>query len=305
MNRIKMNQLSIIIKHEFLTDIKSKGFWIGTILVPIIIVIVGGGIGLLMSQSDSLTNTLNELPTQPDPDQMTPAKAAGMVIGMFLTFFLMGYGAMIFNKVKTEKCNRIMEILSTCVDGKTMMLGKIISVGLIGLVQIATWGILIFLGLIGFFMIFQFAMPWEYIVNPKTYIALIWMVLYFIGGYVLFGSLYAACGAITDRDNENQTYMTIITFLLLASFYLGEYAVDNGTSGLTLACMFIPFTSPTVGTVNAIAGGSSVWQILLSIGILYVCAYVSLLIAGKLYRSSMLLKGKQFSPKDLLTFIKS
>lgn len=300
-----MSQLGLIIKNEFLTDVRGKGFWISTIIVPIIVIAVSIGFGFLMSESDTLTSTMDKLPTQPDPEEMTAAKAAGMILGMFLTFFLMIYGAMIFNKVKTEKCNRIMEILSTCVEGKTMMLAKIISVGLLGFVQLLTWAVMIFIGVAAFFMIFQFAVPWDYLSNPKAYLALLWMVLFFVGGYIFYGSLFAACGAITDKDNENQAYMSVITFILLGAFYIGEFAVDNGNSALSIACNYIPFTSPTVGTINAISGTSPVWQTLVSLAVLYACAFFSVGFAGKLYRSSMLLKGKQFTPKDIITFIRS
>ena len=304
-DNISLRQLKIIVRNEFLTDIRNKTFWISTLLVPIVLVVIGGLFGYLMSESDTFTKTVNELPTQPSEDDITPAKAAGMLLGMFLTFFLMGYGAMIFNKVKSEKCNRIMEIISTCVDGKIMMLAKIISVGLTGLLQMFIWFAMIVLAISGFVLIFQSNIPWDYLTNSKTYLALLWMFLYFVGGYIFFGSLYAACGAITDKDNENQTYMTILTFMLLGAFYIGEFAVDNGTSGLAVACSYIPFTSPTVGTINAVSGAAPLWQTLLSLGILYICALFCLSIAGKLYRSSMLLKGKQFSPKDLITFIRS
>ena len=300
-----MSQLGLIIKNEFLTDVRGKSFWISTILVPIIIIAFGAVFGFLMKDDDSFNNMASDLPTQPDPEEMTAAKAIGMLMGMSLTFFLMIYGAMIFNKVKTEKCNRIMEILSTCVDGRTMMLAKIIAVGLLGIVQMLAWGAIIFVGIIGFYMVFQFAIPWEYLTDPRVYLCLLWMVLYFIGGYILFGSLYAACGAITDKDNENQAYMTVITFILLGAFYIGMYAVDNGNSALSTACNYIPFTSPTIGTINAISGVSPIWQTLISLVILYATAYMSVVFAGKLYRSSMLLKGKQFTPKDIITFIKT
>lgn len=300
-----MEQLKLIVTTEYLTDVRSKSFWISTFIVPIIIVCVGAVFGVLMAQSDSLTNTLNELPTQPDPKEMTPAKVVGMLCGMFLTFFLMIYGAMIFNKVKAEKCNRIMEIICTSVSGKTLMLGKILSVGLVGLTQLAIWGILVFAGITFVFLIFGFNIPWDYLTTGKTYLAITWTLLYFVGGYVLYGSLYAACGAITDKDNENQTYMTVITFILLGAFYLGEYAVDNGNSALSIACNYIPFTSPTVGTVNAVSGAAPVWQIATSLAALYASAFICVLMAGKLYRSSMLLKGKQFTPKDIVTFLRS
>lgn len=300
-----MKQLNLIIKNEFLTDVRSKGFWISTIIVPLIIIAFGIIFGFILKDADSFNNVAKDLPTQPDPEEMTAGKAIGMMMGSCLTFFLMIYGAMIFNKVKTEKCNRIMEIISTCVDGKTMMLAKIISVGLLGLVQLIVWGSLILVAIIGFYMVFQFAIPWEILSNPKTYIYTLWIILYFVGGYILFGSLYAACGAITDKDNENQAYMTVITFILLGTFYIGMYAVDNGDSAFATACNYIPFTSTTIGTINAISGVSPIWQTILSIIILYATAYLCVTFSGKLYRSSMLLKGKQFTPKDLITFIKS
>lgn len=300
-----MSQLSLIIKTEFLTDVKSKGFWISTILVPVIMIIFGGVFGYLLQDADTFMSASESLNTTPDPDTMTPAKIAGMLMGMFLTFFLMIYGAMIFNKVKTEKCNRIMEILSTYVDGRTMMLAKIIAVGLLGLVQLLAWASIVILIVTVIFMAFPFAIPWDILTNPKVYLAFVYMLLYFIGGYVLFGSLYAACGAITDKDNENQAYMTVITFLLLGAFYIGQYAVDNGSSAFATACNYIPFTSPTVGTINAIAGVSPIWQTALSLIVLYATAAVCVMFAGKLYRSSMLLKGKQFSPKDIITFIRT
>lgn len=300
-----MNQLSLIIKTEVETEIKNKKFWIATLIVPVIMIAFGAIFGALMADSKTFMSTSEAMSITPDEETMTPSKIAGMLLGMCLTFFLMIFGSMIFTKVKTEKCNRIMEILSTCVDGKTMMLAKIISVGIIGFIQLLTWASLIIVGISAFYMIFQFAIPWEILSNPKFYLALIYMVLYFIGGYILFGSLYAACGAITDKDNENQAYMTVLTFILLGAFYIGQYAVDNGDGLFATICNYIPFTSPTVGTINAVSGVSPVWQTILSLIILYVSAYISTMIAGKLYRSSMLLRGKQFSPKDIITFIRS
>lgn len=300
-----MQQLKLIVLTEYLTDIRSKSFWLSTFLVPIIIVVFSGVLGVLMSESDTFAKTMSELPTQPDAENITVAKAVGMMAGIFLTFFLMIYGAMIFNKVKTEKCNRIMEIICTSVSGKTLMLGKILSVGLTGLTQLLIWAVLLFAGATLFFLIFGFNVHWEYLSAGKTYLAITWTILYFIGGYVLFGSLYAGCGAITDKDNENQAYMTVVTFILLGAFYLGEFAVDNGESTLAIVCSYIPFTSPTVGTVAAVSGVAPIWQIATSLAVLYASAFFSVAFAGKLYRSSMLLKGKQFTPKDIVTFIRS
>ncbi|MDE6445225.1 MAG: ABC transporter permease [Muribaculaceae bacterium] len=300
-----MSKLSLIVRHEFLSDVKSKSFWIGTIIVPVVVLVIGGIFGLLMSEADTFNKTMQDLSTSPDPEEMTAAKAVGMMMGAFLTFFLMIYGGMIFNKVKTEKSNRIMEILLTSVDGRTMMLAKIIAVGLVGIVQLLVWGALVFVGVAVFFMVFQSAIPWDILLNPKLYLYLLWMLLYFIGGYILFGSLYAASGAIVDKDGENQTYMTVITFILLAAFYLGQFAVDHGGSTLAIVCNYIPFTSPTVGTINAVSGVSPIWQTIISLLILYASAAICVIFAGKLYRASLLFKGKKFTPKDIITFLRA
>lgn len=300
-----MNQLTLIIKNEVRTDISSKSFWLSTLLVPVAMLAFGGFFGYLAAQSDTAMDVQENIAVSPDPESLTAVKVAGMVIGMFLTFFIMICGAMIFNKVKTEKCNRIMEILSTCVDGRTMMFAKIISVGIIGLIQMMVWGALIFIGLGVMLMVFPTAIPWEIFTDPTVWLTVVYTILYFFGGYVLFGSLYAACGAITDKDNENQAYMTGLTFLLLGAFYLGQFAVDNGDSALAIACTYIPFTSPTVGTINAVTGVISWWEVLISLVVLYASAAIAVVLSGKLYRSSMLLRGKQFTPKDIITFLRT
>ena len=144
-----------------------------------------------------------------------------------------------------------------------------------------------------------------FLTNPIFWRALVWSILFFIGGYIFYGSMFAAVGAMTDKNNENQEYMSILTFLLLGAFYIGEYAVDNGEGVFATVCMFLPFTSPTVGTVNAVGESSPLWMSLLSLAVLYGSALLSIAFAGKIYTSSLLLKGKKFSPKDIMTFLRS
>lgn len=298
-----MSQLSLIIKNEYLTDIRAKSFWIATFVFPLIMIAFGVFIGFLAGDSESLTKTANF--AAPDPGEMTPAKAMGMMLGMLLTLFIMMYGAQIFNKVKTEKCNRIVEILATCVDGRTMLMAKIISVGLIGITQLLLWFLLTGIIVAGIAIVLMPEMSFGFLANAMFWRALVWSVLFFIGGYIFYGSMFAAVGAMTDKNNENQEYMTILTFLLLGAFYIGEYAVDNGEGVFAIVCMFLPFTSPTVGTVNAVGGATPLWMSILSLAVLYGSALLSIAFAGKIYTSSLLLKGKKFSPKDVVTFLKS
>ena len=294
--------LSLLISTEYRNDIKSKSFWIGTFLFPIFILVVGFVVGFLMEGSDAM----QEVGAATGPDnEITTEQAIGMTSGILLVIFIMSFGAQIFNKVKTEKTNRISEVLIGSVPGRTLMIAKVISVALVGITQMLIWAALI-IGLA--FVIFLF-LPVDIsigeIFTPRNLLYLLIALLYFTGGFLFYGSLFAASGALTDRNNENQTYMTIITFTLMISMYIGMYATDNGASLLSKFCFYIPFTSPCVGGVISISGASTWWETLLSLLSLFGCAFVSIAIAGKIYTSAILLKGKKFSPKDILVFLRS
>lgn len=297
------HQLKLIVKNEYLTDIRSKGFWIATILTPLIMGAFGIFIGFLAQDSDALRSISS--PASNEMDNLSGLQILAMMTGMFLTLFIMIFGAQIFNKVKAEKSNRIVEILATTVDGRTMMFAKIISVALIGMTQLFLWGIILFLILGIFFAAFLPEISFSFLTRTDVWTVFIFTILYFIGGYLLYGSLYAATGAMSDKNNENQEYMTILTFILLAAFYIGQFAVDNSGSAFGLWCSMIPFTSPSVGLIAYTSGSLSLWQTILSLAILYVCAFLSISLSGKIYRSSILLMGKKFTPRDIMIFLKS
>ena len=298
-----MSQLTTIISQELKTDLRSKSFWIATFLLPVLAMGFGVFMGYISEDSDALNKTMN--PVGPEPEEMTALQVLAMMMGIFLAMFIMIYGAQIFNKVKTEKSNRIAEIIVACVPGRTLMCAKVLSVGLTGVIQLLLWGSLIALVALGFYLVFPLDIPFEKLLDIRILITFVWGVVYFLGGYVFFGSLFAASGALTDKNNENQEYMTIITFILLSSFYIGLYAVDHLDSPLTQWCRYIPFTSPTIGAISAISGAGAWWETALSVAILYASAFVTLSLAGKIYTSALLLKGKKFTPKDILVFMRS
>ncbi len=302
---MELQKLKLIIVQEYLNDVKGKAFWISTFLLPVIMIVFGGVIGYLASESDSLNSVATTLGGTDNAEDWSAAQALAMFLGVFLTLFIMSYGAIIFNKVKIEKSNRIMEVLATCVTGRTMMLAKIISVGLTGLTQMLAWALLIGVGLTLLVTLAGVDIPLSFLWSGIFIRAVVWSLGYFIGGYVFFGSLFAAVGAMSDRNNENQEYMSVLTFILLGSFYIGMYAVDHGSSTFAIICSFIPFTASTCGAVGAISGSVPVWLSLLSLLSLLFFAYLAVSFAGKLYTSSLLLTGKKLSPADIITFMKT
>lgn len=298
-----MSKLKLIIKNEVMTDLTSKSFWVMTLVVPVLYVVFGLIVGMMAAESDTFAKFAN--PTAPDEENLSGWQIAGMMGGLLLTLFLMIYGSQIYAKVRKEKINRIMEVLATSVTGRTLMIGKVISVLIVGFVQLAVW-VLFGLAAMGIFIaVAAAAMPMDWLAEPHLWLSIMWLTLFFFGGYLFYGSIYAACGAITDKDNENQGYMTAITMLLLISMYVGQFAVDNGTSAITQICCFVPFTAPSVCTVAAFAGDMPVWETALQCIILYGWSFLALSFSGKIYTSSILLKGRKFSPKDIVLFLKA
>lgn len=296
-----MSQLTTIIKNEYMMDIRSKSFWISTLLIPV-------GILAFMLFADKMYGTGNNMALETQVSacyaRETALKTLGLMTGLFLMVFLMFYGASIFNKVRFEKTNRIVEVISTCVDGRTMMLAKILSVGATGLTQISVCGLMSAILLAFYSPLEADNMPWHTLGAGEMLISLVWALGFFIGGYVFYGSMFAAVGAMSDKNNENQIYVTILTMVILGSFYTGMYALEYGTDNLVRVLSLIPFTSPDIAAVNAVTGSVPPMFSLMSLAILYAGAGMSLAISGKIYRCSILLKGKRITPSDILFFLR-
>ncbi|MDE6553401.1 MAG: ABC transporter permease [Muribaculaceae bacterium] len=304
-----MNKLKLIVTNEYRTAVTRKSFWIMTFALPLLMVAFGVVMGFLMSDSDSFMSTTDAINEKtgltPDEDGMTAAKAMAMMVGVLLTFAMMICGSQIMQMVRQEKTNRIMEFLATCVTGRTMLTAKIISVALITLTQVLLWAACFLLFGLGFVVVLNLDVPFDYLLHPLVWKTILWSLLYFVGGFMMFSSLFAACGALTDSNNENQQYLTILMMCVLASMYIGMYAVDHPNSVLAQVCAYFPLTSPTVGAVNAITGEVPLWSSILSLAVLYASAYGAIVIGGKIYSSSMLLKGASLSPKAIAAFIKA
>ncbi|MDE7409913.1 MAG: ABC transporter permease [Muribaculaceae bacterium] len=304
-----MNKLKLIVINEYKTAVGRKSFWIMTFVFPLLMVAFGVVMGFLMSDSSSTMSMMDSINDKtgltPDEETMTAAKAMAMMVGVFLTMAMMICGSQIMQMVRQEKTNRIMEFLATCVTGRTMLTAKIISVALISLTQLLLWVACFVVFGACFVIVLDIDIPWSYLLHPLVWQTILWSFLYFLGGFMMFSALFAACGALTDSNNENQQYLSILMMCVLASMYIGMYAVDHPTSVLAQVCAYFPLTSPTVGAVNAITGEVPLWSSILSLAVLYVCAYGAIVIGGKIYSSSMLLKGASLTPKAIAAFIKA
>ncbi len=208
-------------------------------------------------------------------------------------------GSMIANEVTAEKSSRVMEILISSVSPLQQMFGKIIGIGLVGLTQIV---IFIVIALINVnlpqnthFLLTQFHLSFRNV--PVS--LLIYFVFFYIAGYFLFATLFAAIGSLVSRTEDLGQAILPATFLLLAGFYIGVYGLQAPNSPFVVAMSFIPFFTPLIMFLRIGLSDPSVWQVILSIVILLASVYGMTWLSAKIYRTGVLMYGKRPSIREL------
>lgn len=252
----------------------------------------------------------------------------GGAFGYLIMMFIIIYGNMVMRSVIEEKTNRIVEIIISSVKPFQLMIGKIIGTSLAGLLQFLIWtviGLTLMFAASIFFGVnigptakispeMMQAAQQEFSGTAQMYIKEIWnlpiasiligFVVYFIGGYFLYSSFYAAIGAAVDNQTDSQQFLLPIIMPLMVSVYIGFFTVINDPHG-TVAVIFsmMPLTSPIVMLMR-IPFGVPWWQIAISVSLLFVTFLGVVWFAAKIYRVGILMYGKKPSWGELYKWLK-
>jgi ABC-2 type transport system permease protein len=231
---------------------------------------------------------------------------------MFFTtliyMFIFVYGAMVMQGVMEEKTNRIIEVMVSSVKPFDLMMGKLIGIGLVGLTQFGLWGAVIGgVSLFGTTLLSGIGGSSEIIVNFLTTGNLLelclYFILFFIGGYLIYASLFAAIGAMVNSQEDTQQYMMPITILILFAFYAGFYSAQNPDGPLAFWTSLIPLTSPIV-MMTRLPYGVPLWQLCLSIALLAITVILIIRLAAKIYRVGILMYGKKPTYAEIVKWLK-
>lgn len=255
----------------------------------------------------------------------------GLIAGYLLMMFVMIYGTSVMRSVIEEKTSRIIEIIVSSVKPFQLMLGKIIGNASAGLLQFLIWGILIFIISTVAFSIFGIDMvemqtaklPAEQLEAAKQAAGMdkmqliiqeilrlpilkmfILFIFYFLGGYMLYSSLFAAVGAAVDNETDTQQFMLPIMLPLILGVYVGFATVINDPHG-SIAVLFshIPLTSPIVMLMR-VPFGVSCYELAISMTLLVITFVFMVWLAAKIYRVGILMYGKKPTYKDLYKWLK-
>ena len=254
----------------------------------------------------------------------------GLVLALVIYFVIFIFGSQVMRGVIEEKTNRIIEVIVSSVKPFELMMGKIIGIALVGLTQFLLWGVLT-LAITGIASAFLPAQdvfsagtvmteqiaeagvnPTDdstltevfEVINSINFTDILWcFLLYFIGGYFLYSAMFAAVGAAVDNETDTQQFVTPISLLLIIPMVSSSIIAAAPDSSFALWMSMIPFTSP-VGMMLRIPFGVPIWQVVVSVAILFITFIIFTWLASKVYRTGILMYGKKTSWKEIFKWIK-
>lgn len=258
--------------------------------------------------------------------------AIGFGSGFLIYLFIFLYGVQVMRGVMEEKTNRIVEVILSSVKPFQLMMGKIIGIAMVGLTQFLLWVVLTF----SFYAVasatilknseiqevqrkeevLKIGADINYkkmakIEDPSVSIKLmkdlqsidigailICFLFYFLGGYLMYSALFAAVGAAIDSESDTQQFMLPVTLPLIFSIVVAQYVIQFPNSPFAIWLSFIPFTSPIVMMVR-LPFGVPVWQLIISMCLLILGFLFTTWLAGRVYRTGILMYGKKTNWKEL------
>jgi ABC-2 type transport system permease protein len=264
----------------------------------------------------------------------------GFLSAFLMFMFITMYGMMLFKSVVEEKNNRVIEVIVSSIRPFQLLMGKIIGIAVLGIGQFITMGIITFIlvtilsatMMSGIREEYQKYLKQQKLVYEKGIEANIGQlenfqenlevfdmlkqmdklnffeiffcfVLYFIGGYLFYSAMLAALGSAADTDADAQQFTLPVTLLLMVGYFIAAKMISNPDTALSYWASFIPFTSPIV-MMARLPFGVPLWEILISLFILYVSFILLTKISAKIYRTGILMYGKKAGWKEIIKWMK-
>lgn len=211
-----------------------------------------------------------------------------MFISIFLTILL--YGHSVMQGVLEEKQSRIVEVMLSSVKPFSMMIGKIIGIGLVGLTQYLIW-VLSALAL----TTYGLSLAGRGLVRLHVFTGwiLVYFVIYFILGYFLFATLFAIVGSIASRPEDAHQLQYPVTILLAIPALMFWMIIRDPNGAAQVALSLVPFFAPTLMMMRIAVVEPPLWQIVLSMLLMILTTLAGVWVAAKIYRVGILMTGKR------------
>jgi len=236
----------------------------------------------------------------------------GTFMMLILYMFIMIYGQMVMTSIIEEKNNRVLELVVSSVKPTELMMGKILGIGAVAVTQILIWAVLLIGCSIWIMPLLSASIASGNTADPSMIQAvsqladpsfmaqlMIFMVLFLIGGYLFYSSIYAAIGSAVDNIQDASQLTSIAIVPIILALIISMSVVNDPNSALALWTSYIPLTSPMV-MMARIPFGIPVWQSIISLAALYVSFLGMIWITAKIYRVGIFMYGKKPSVAELI-----
>ncbi len=270
-------KLRSIIRWEFLHAVQSKQFLIMSVLIPALATI---GIVVANSQQSAVAQ---------GPSGPPPAYVVALILAVILFMGAFINGVMALYGVVKEKQSRVVELILSSVSAREMMAGKIIGLGIAGLIQVTVWIV------VAYFVAAQFA-P----ISLSALGAVHWLTypLYFALGYLLIASIYAAAGAVM-KDVQSGGVGGLVGIIPYLPIMFTAFIVENPDHLLVRIAGFVPPFTPSVMMLRVGATAVPEWEIALSLVSLALGVFLTMRVAAKIFEVGLLMYGKAPSVREL------
>lgn len=218
--------------------------------------------------------------------------AIGLISAGLLYLAILIYGQTLAQGVLEEKTSRVIELLLSTLKPWQLMAGKIIGVGAAGLLQFTLIGAI---GAVGAKLTGVLTLP------EATPITVVAGIVWFLLGFALFATLYAAAGSLVSRSEDLQAVVTPITLLVVIPFAASFTIINNPTGNTAVVLSLIPFFAPILMPILISLGAAALWQVALAVALTVVTTIVLAVLGGRVYANSVLRTGSRVRLRDALS----
>jgi len=260
--------------------------------------------GIASSEVDELLT-----PTELDTVRITEGNDGGSGLAVFLISFFMVlllytnvlvYGIAVMRSTIEEKSSRVIEVLLSSLTAKELLAGKVLGVGAVGLTQMVIW---LVLGLI-------FSLPGA--LASRNFVSQVHIpaaeagafAVFFLLGYLLYSTIYAALGAMVNSEQEAQQMQWPAMLPLIFSIFLATPVLQHPNTTMAFWLSIIPFFSPVLMFIRIAVDQPPLWQVALSVALMLVTIYGLLVFASRIYRVGILMYGKRPTLAELRRWLR-
>ena len=259
-------------------------------------------LGLTQEQLQSLTPNFEYHIEQTEEQEVSGNLAVIMILSLVLFYAIYFCAYQVSSSITTEKTSKIMETLVTSTSPRTIVMGKTIGIGIVGLVQVCLF---VAVALISAKLFLEPGVLESVLDMSKftPYLAIITMI-YFILGYFAYALLYALTGSTVSKPEDIQSANTPVAILAVIGFYLSYFTMMNPTSNLNVFASMFPISSPFCMPFRIMMGVASVTDVVISLAILVVTILIVANVAIKIYSNAILNYGTKMSLGDMIKIYK-